>query len=383
MADVLEQVWLHRNISRVELVERTGLTSGTITNLTHELIKQEVIREYESVSGSVGRKRVMLGFDLRKYRLLGLDIGRASVCIVVVDLDGTIVSSIAQDMSGPRGQGGPEAYMQVIEPLLLGVKRELEASGHAVLGLGVGVPGPMDWEAGVLLEPPNFPGWSGFPIKQRMEQLSGLPTIIDDDARTSALAERWYGLGRSAQNLVFITMGIGIGGGVISEGRIVRGENGLCGQVGHMTIEVDGRLCACGNYGCWETVGSIPGILRRWSGGETMDELIAAIARGEPEAKRCMEQTLRYLETALVNVCNLYDPEWVVLGGKLYEYLADYMEPVQERLSSRLYAFTKDRMRVKPSTFGATQSAVGAASMLFARLVAEPMAMLAAKEQTT
>lgn len=377
MSEVLENIWQHRQISRVELVEHTGLTSGTITNLTHELIELKVIREFEAISGNVGRRRVMLGFDPGQYRIIGLDIGRASAEIVVVDLNGKILKTIERDMSDRRG---PDEYFEVIDPLLIEVKREMEAAGYTILGLGVGVPGPMDYGAGKLLDPPNFPGWKNFPLQRTLEEKYGLVCLIEDDARTSAMAERWYGLGRTIHDLVFITMGIGIGGGVVTDGKIVRGTNGLCGQVGHMTIVLDGKICDCGNRGCWETVGSIPGILSRWSGGNSMEQLRAAILAGDPEAVRCMEDTLSYLEMALINVYNLYDPELVVLGGRLYPYLADYLLPVQNHLRSRLYAFAKDRLRIEPSTFGTSQSAVGAAALVFGFLLSEPVRLLALTE---
>lgn len=374
MSEVLERIWRHQHISRVELVEHTGLTSGTITNLTSELIELQLIREFEAVSGSVGRRRVMLGFDTSLYQIIGLDIGRSTMEIVVVDLNGKVIKTVERDMSDRRG---PDEYFEVIDPLMAELKRETEAAGYSVLGLGVGVPGPMDYSAGRLLDPPNFPGWSGFPLQRTLEEKFGLVTRIEDDARTSAMAERWYGLGRSVGNLVFITMGIGIGGGVVQDGKIVRGANGLCGQVGHMTIVLDGKICDCGNRGCWETVGSIPGILSRWPGGKTMDQLMEAIRRGDAAALECMEHTLGYLETALINVYNMYDPELVVLGGRLYPYLADYLLPVQNHLRSRLYAFAKDRLRIEPSTFGTSQSAVGAAALLFGFLLSEPVRLLA------
>ncbi|RAV20688.1 ROK family protein [Paenibacillus contaminans] len=377
MSEVLDRIWQFQQVSRVELVEHTGLTSGTITNLTAELIELNIIREFEAVSGSVGRRRVMLGLDTNHYRIIGLDIGRATIEIVVVDLNGTIIRTIERDMSDRQG---PEQYFEVIGPLLSETKQEIEQAGYVILGLGASVPGPMDYNTGNLLDPPNFPGWSGFPLKRTLEERFGMVTLIEDDARTSAMAERWYGLGRNVQDLVFITMGIGIGGGVVSGGKVSRGTNGLCGQVGHMTIVLDGKICDCGNRGCWETVGSIPGILGRWPGGNSMEQLKEAIKQGDSEALRCMEDTLTYLETALINVYNLYDPEMVVLGGRLYPYLADYLLPVRSHLRSRLYAFAKDRLRIEPSTFGTSQSAVGAAALLFGFLLSEPVRLLSLAE---
>ncbi|NOU96092.1 ROK family protein [Paenibacillus sp. LMG 31456] len=377
MSEVLGRIWQYRQASRVELVERTGLTSGTLTNLTHELIEMNVLRENESISGNVGRRRVMLGFDPRVYRIIGLDIGRTALEIVVMDLNGEILQSIERDMSGCKG---PEEYFRIITPIVNEVKKGLEAEGCKILGLGAGIPGPIDYDQGTLLAPPNFPGWEGYPVQRVLEEQCGLVTLIDDDARTSAMAERWYGLGKSSQNLVFVTMGVGIGGGVVSGGAIVRGANGLSGQVGHMTIVQDGKMCDCGNRGCWETVGSIPGILSRWAQGGTIEEFQAAIKRREPEALQCLDKTISYMETALVNIQNLYDPEVIVLGGRLYPLLSDSMDSLKPRFQSRLYAFAKDRLRIESSTFGTSQGAVGAAALLLNFLLSEPVRLLSLTE---
>lgn len=375
MSEVMGRIWQHGQLSRVELVEHTGLTSGTITNLTHELIELRIIREFQSITSSVGRRRVMLGFDSSKYRIIGLDIGRGSIEIVVVDLNGNLLQTIERDMSD---RSGPEQYFHVIDPIVHDLKRSLEEGGYQILGIGAAVPGPMDYSLGILLDPPNFPGWSGFPLKQSLEERYGLVAMIDDDARTSALAERWYGLGRNVQDLVFVTMGIGIGGGVISKGSVVRGTNGLCGQVGHMTIVFDGIQCACGNIGCWETVGAIPGILNRWSKGSSLEQLNEAIRHKDPDALQCLADTLRYVEMALINICHLYDPELVVLGGKLFaSHLADSLPLIRSNLRSRQFAFAKDRLRIEPSTFGTSQNAIGAAAMLFGYLLTEPVRLLA------
>lgn len=373
MAAILKQIWRMEQVSRIELVEQTGLTSGTITNLTHELIELKVIREKESVSGHVGRKRILLGFDPGYYRIVGLDIGRTSFEIVVSDLCGTILKTVEREI---LQSSGPDIVEREIIPILQTIKNEAEQSGCRILGLGVGVPGPIDYGRGRLLNPPNFPGWNGFELRQLLEEELQWLVVIEDDARTSALAESWYGIGRNIEELVFITMGIGIGGGVVSGGDIIRGTNGLCGQVGHMTIVHNGKPCDCGNKGCWETVGSMPGILSRWAGVGTMEDFVTAVRKGDQEAVHCMDETLQYLETALINIYNLYDPQLVVLGGKLLPYLKEYLPAVQSNLQTRLYAFARERLMLRTSTFGASQSAYGATALLFGALLSEPLKLL-------
>ncbi|MCC3371877.1 ROK family transcriptional regulator [Cohnella sp. REN36] len=374
MADILQKIWEHESISRVELVELTGLTSGTITNLTQELLQTGLIRESETSSGSVGRKRVMLKLRTDRYTIIGLDIGRTSFEVVLADLAGRMIKSVEGNTVGIRD---PEQVLDLVAPHLESLKTDAADKKSPVIGLGVSIPGPMDKKTGKLLSPPNFPGWEGYPIQSALERRFGLNVFIEDDARTSALAERWYGLGRKAQDLLFVTMGMGIGGGVVAKGELVVGSNGLYGQVGHITLLPGGEICACGNEGCWETVGSIPGILRRWSEGNTIDGFFQAVREGDPAAVQCMQETLYYLECALTTLFNTYDPEVIVLGGKLYPYLTMHLSEIRSRVKARMYAFVRDRLHIESATFGASQNAVGAVALVFGALLNEPLQTLA------
>lgn len=374
MSVLLQQIWKHEAISRVELVELTKLTSGTVTNLTQDLIQLGLIRESETSSGAVGRKRVMLKYNLERYLIIGLDISRTSYEVILTDLSGRIVKSAEGNTVGIHQ---PEKILDLIDPHIRAMSQYAAAKGTPVIGLGVSIPGPMDRKAGQLLSPVNFPGWENYPIASTLESRFGLHVFVEDDARASALAERWFGFGRSVQDLLFITMGMGIGGGVITNGELVEGANGLYGQVGHITLVPDGLLCACGNRGCWETVGSIPGILRRWSAGDSIDEFFHAVRQGEPNAQQCLKQTLRDMESALTTLFNTYDPEIIVIGGRLYPYLAMYMDEIRAGVKERIYSFVRNRLTIEPATFGSSQNAIGAVALVFERLLTAPLQMLA------
>ncbi|QGQ99515.1 ROK family transcriptional regulator [Paenibacillus psychroresistens] len=373
MANILQTIWEHEAISRVELVELTGLTSGTITNLTQELIQWGLIRESETSQGSVGRRRVMLKYHTDRHIIIGLDISRTTFEIVMTDLMGRVMKSIEGNITGISA---PEQVLDLIEPHIQSMIAYANLKGLPVLGLGVSIPGPMDKVNGHLLSPPNFPGWEGYPIKDVLVKRFGLKVFIEDDARASALAERWFGLGRKSQDLVFVTMGMGIGSGVVSKGELVVGSNGLFGQVGHMTLVPKGSVCACGNEGCWETLGSIPGILRRWSGGDTIDAFFHAVHQGDKLANECLQETLYYLESALITLFNIYDPDVIILGGKLYPYLSMYLPEVKAHVKSRVYAFAQERLRIEPSSFGTSQNAIGAVALVFGNLLKGPLQVL-------
>ncbi|BBI35395.1 ROK family transcriptional regulator [Cohnella abietis] len=373
MSVILQQIWEHEGISRVELVTLTKLTSGTVTNLTQELIQLGLIREFATSSSAIGRKRVKLKYNTDQFMIIGIDISRTSYELILTDLAGQVINSVEGNTIGIHQ---PEKILDLIAPLIQNMITYASSKGMPVIGLGVSIPGPIDRKSGQLLTPPNFPGWENFPITSTLEKRFGLRVFIEDDARASALAERWYGLGRNVQNSLFITMGMGIGGGVISRGELVEGANGLYGQVGHITLIPNGLLCACGNRGCWETVGSIPGILRRWSVGDSIDDFFHAVHQEDPHAVQCLKDTLSDLESALTTLFNTYDPEIIVLGGRLYPYLAMYMDDIRSHVKDRIYSFVRDRLRIENATFGSSQNAKGAVALVFERLLTAPLQML-------
>lgn len=373
MALILQKIWEREAVSRIELVEMTGLTSGTITNLTQELLKKRLIRESESTSDSLGRKRVNLRFDTTSYAFIGLDIGRTSIGAVMTDLMGNVAEIIEYST---EGIANPDEVLALIDPFVNKLIASANAQKRKIAGIGVSIPGPMDQERGALIEPPHFPGWSGYPIREKLEARYGLQVLIEDDARTCALAERWFGIGRDGRDLVFVTMGMGIGGGVIQSGKVLRGANGLYSHFGHMAIMLDGPVCDCGNFGCWEAVGAIPGMLKRWGRSGSFSDFIREVREGDPHAVECMKETVRMLESALTSLFNLYDPDVIVLGGKLYPYFTPYRDNIVANVRRRVFGFVRERVFIEPSTFGDMQSLMGAVALLFGRVLEEPQFIL-------
>ncbi|WP_161601284.1 ROK family transcriptional regulator [Paenibacillus luteus] len=373
MSVLLQQIWEHEGISRVELVTLSKLTSGTVTNLTQVLIQLGLIREYATSSSAIGRKRVMLKYNTDNFMIIGIDISRTSYELILTDLAGQVIKSVEGNTVGIHQ---PAKILDLIVPLIQNMINHASTKGMTVIGLGVSIPGPIDRKVGKLRTPPNFPGWENFPIISTLEKKFGLRVFVEDDARASALAERWYGLGRNVQNSLFITMGMGIGGGVITKGELVEGANGLYGQVGHISLIPNGLLCDCGNRGCWETVGSIPGILRRWSVGDSIDDFFHAVHQEDPHAVQCLKDTISDLESALTTLFNVYDPEIIVLGGRLYPYLAMYMDEIRVRVRERIYPFVRNQLRIEHATFGSSQNAKGAVALVFEQLLTSPLQML-------
>ncbi len=376
MSQVLKTIWNLEPVSRIELVEETGLTSGTITNLTQDLLKVSLLKETELTTGNVGRRRVMLRLNEQCFKVIGIDIGRTSYEVVTTNLTGHILRSVEVEIERDTD---PRQVLEGVAEIVRGMISQISAQRDDLLGIGLSIPGPMDLQEGVLLVPPNFHNWEHFEVRKQLEDMLGRKIVMNDDARTSALAERWFGHGRKEDSFVYITMGHGIGGGVVSKGEVLLGSNGLYGQVGHITVIPEGELCECGNRGCWETVGSIPGILRRWNNGKerkTIEDFFQAVRANDPKAERCLEWTLQIMESTLTTLFNVYDPDLIILGGKLYPYLECYLPRIRHHVQASVYPSARNHVMIESASFGTSQSAVGAASLVFGVLMERPLDVL-------
>lgn len=378
LSQVLQSIWHSEPVSRIELVEETKLTSGTITNLTQDLLKVGLLKETELTTGNVGRRRVMLTLNEQRFKLIGIDIGRSSYEVVATDLTGRV--EFAEEVKTRRGTS-PHEVLAGVAAIVGETIARFSGREDQLLGIGLSIPGPMNLKEGTLLVPPNFPQWEHFAIRAELERMLGRSIVMNDDARTSALAERWFGQGRTHKedSFVYITMGYGIGGGIVSKGEVITGTNGLYGQIGHITVVPGGPLCECGNRGCWETVGSIPGILRHWKDGQEggdIDDFFQAVEAGEPEAKRCLDSTLRLMDSTLTTLFNVYDPALIIIGGKLFPYLERYLPSVRRHVQASVYPSARHNVIIEPASFGTSQSAIGAASLVFGELMRRPLDML-------
>lgn len=378
MSQVLKDIWNLEPVSRIELVDETNLTSGTITNLTLDLLKAGLLKETELTTGSVGRRRVMLRLNEMSFKVIGIDIGRSSYEVVTTNLIGQILQS--QEVEIDR-HTDPLQVLEGVVAIVREMMSQISTQNDKLLGIGLSIPGPMNLKEGVLLVPPNFPHWEHFEIRKELERRLGRKIVMNDDARTSALAERWFGHSRKLKedSFVYITMGYGIGGGVVSNGEIILGTNGLYGQVGHITVVPGGELCECGNRGCWETVGSIPGILRHWNHGKkesTIEDFFEAVQAKDPSAERCLEWTLQMMESTLTTLFNVYDPALIIIGGKLYPYLESYLPRIRHHVQASVYPSARSHVMIESASFGTSQSAVGAASLVFGELMERPLDVL-------
>ncbi|MDA8145482.1 MAG: ROK family protein [Thermaerobacter sp.] len=305
--------------------------------------------------------------------LLGVDLGGTKIEVGVVSREGVLGQRLR--VPTPRGQG-TAAVVDRIRAAMGEVLRRAEVAWGALDGVGVGAPGPLDRQAGVILEAPNLPELNGFPLAAALAE-GGVPLYLENDANAAALGEYRFGAGRGSADLVYVTVSTGIGGGIILGGRLYRGVSGTAGEVGHTVVEVEGPPCACGSRGCLETLASGTAIARQAAAAlaagresvlaaEGLDAaaVYRAAGAGDVLAREITERAGYYLGVGISNLINLLNPERVILGGGVVQAGRDLFDPVERAVRERALKVPAAACRILPAGLGQDAGVLGAAAVV-------------------
>jgi putative N-acetylmannosamine-6-phosphate epimerase/predicted NBD/HSP70 family sugar kinase len=296
---------------------------------------------------------------------IGVDIGGTAVKAGWVDRQGKV--DLVTRMPTNAGEGRDSiasVTAQVIERVLAAGRR----IGREPAGLGIASAGAIDASAGtVFAATENLPGWTGFDLRAFAEDRFHLPTHVANDAHAAVLAELRFGLGRELSDFVAITLGTGIGGGIVSGGKLLRGRHGFAGTLGHHTIRFDGRPCNCGRSGCLEAYVSTAALISEYQGPQaaTADEISRLAIAGDPAAKEAYRVVAGYLAEGVANIFNILDPQAVILSGGLIEGHTQFAEDVESRTASILHFGSKRKPSVLHSAAGQYAGLQGAAASVF------------------
>jgi len=373
---VLEALQKLQPVSRTSLADVTGLTPATITHMIDELASFDLLRESPSGERQVGRRPTLLTFNPSRGHVIGVEVSRSGMRSVRVDFAGRAVQYASRAFK-------PTASVRRGVNLLRDVIEEVRDSSLPLLGIGVGVPGPIDTTAGVVLGPPNFAGWRNVPLGAMVTEAFGVPCWVEDDAKAAAFGERWHGAGRTAETLLYISLRSGIGAGLIVGDRVYRGTHELAGEIGHTTIHVDGPMCECGNRGCVETLVSAPALLqearRLGVAADTVDQIHELAQRGDAVAQNIKERAYTYLGAAVLNAVNHYDPELIVLGGGLVRAWPDLVPCVAARVKGRSFGYLSKDVHIVPSALAEDATALGAAALAAHGILRRPRELLSVR----
>ncbi len=279
--------------------------------------------------------------------VVGVDLGGTNIKLGLISPDGEVLE---RNSTETRAERGPEAVAGRICDAVLGLLARAGLDRRAVAGVGIGSPGTIDLQAGVVTFSPNLPGWHDVPLRRLVEEGTELGCVLDNDANAAALAESWVGAGRGKSSLILLTLGTGIGGGIVLDGRIWHGGNGVAGEIGHMSIDPDGPECGCGNRGCLEAFASATGMVRRMKEaiekGEktsladqaetlTARRIHEAAEAGDQAARRTVQMTGRYLGIGVSNLMHILNPEVIAFSGGMTGAGRMLMDPLLEEADWR------------------------------------------------
>ena len=345
-------------LSQAEIARVTGLSRTTVHSLVAELKGWAMVQEVDTVQPDArgGRPAIQLVLRDASQAVLGIDFGHSHVQVAIADMARNVRAERRCDL---------DVNHHAVEALDTSARLAAETLAESgfdrssLVGAGIGIPGPVDREHGTAGSATILPGWVGLRIASEMQRRLGIPVEIENDANLGALAELTWGAGRDCSNFAYVKAATGIGAGLVIDGRLLRGASGTAGEIGHTTLDEEGALCYCGNRGCLETVASGPSIIRLVANGSdgadgsalTLEHVIELVVDGDVRARRAVSDAGREIGVAVAGLCNLINPERVIVGGMLSRAGEVLLQPLRESLRRHAVQAAAEKVEVVQAVF--------------------------------
>lgn len=365
-------------ISRADVARETGLTPATVSNITAELIDLGIVYETERGRSNGGRKPVLLKIRSDVCYFCAVHISSQFVEAAVTDIDAGIVWKSSR--SFPRGIGPTQAMnsaISLVQEALRNVPK-----GKKAAAIGVCVHGLVLSEEGILVYAPNL-GWENVPVADLLQTEFGLPVFMENDVRAMALAESWCGLAHDGADFVYLFIGSGIGGSIMLNNHLYKGNGGFAGEFGHSTIEPDGPLCECGNRGCLQALASDNVVLKNYCRRSGRDEsctkyedVIAAARKGDEDALGEILKSVRYIGIEVGNIISAFSPTLIIVNGGIAKLGNTVMIELDDVIRKRSMKYTHNRTRLLFSCLGESAPLRGAASCAIREMFEHPRKFL-------
>jgi len=360
-------------ISRVELAQRMDLTRAAITAIVDDLLKGGTVKEAPSRSFNTGRPPVTLLVNQEYGYVAGIDMGATHLTVIIADCAAHVVEEDEIPLSIANG---PNFCIDQADTLLKNMLQHAHLKLGDLLTIGIGVPGPIVAEAGMVLAPPIMPGWDRFPIRATLEERWRHPVSLNNDAELGAIGEWAYGAGRSVDDLTYIKVGTGIGAGMLLNGHIYRGASGSAGEIGHVTIDENGPQCKCGNRGCLEAFAGGDAIasqardkIRNGTSTQlakmpldriTTRDIIKEARLGDLVAQQILVQAGGHLGVAISSLVNLINPKMIILGGGVAQIGDLFLEPIRQVVQKQSLKAAAQGLQITTALLGSRSSGMGA-----------------------
>ena len=356
--------------SRIELAKRTGLSKMAVTNIISEFMEQNLVEEKECVRiQGKGRNPIKLCLSSKAPKMIGVHIYRGECSVILCDFQ----LHILQRRSFPVTE---ENHGRLLEYLFQEIDEILDRIPRTeICGIGIGALGPVDVGKGRILNPPNFYGMKNIDIVSVLKERYDMPVFFDSQYDGAALAEKFFGNGRDVEDFVFVGLANGIGSGIISQGTIYRDYSGFTSELGHVSIDWNGRVCSCGRKGCLETYISSPVIARKLcqiTGWKKSFREFCQIDMSEyaKETDQVLEDMMEKLACGIVNLTNLFNPQKVIIGHEGYWIPDRYIWDLENYINEKKLLADYHQIRVEKSYFGEDAHIIGCACSLLTEIFA-------------
>jgi glucokinase-like ROK family protein len=389
-AIILEVFRTHVTLSRARLASETGLNPSTVSSIVGELIQENLIRETDLIQASTGRPGRLLELNPEGGCALGVEINVDYIELVVADFAANILWR-QRHVSTP--EAGQHVIMAQVVDLAKLASAFVQERKYRLLGVGVGVPGLVDVASGLLRLAPNL-RWANVPIREVLAGYFDCPIYVENEANAAALGEYYFGAVRNVKDFIYLSTGVGLGSGIVIDGKLFRGMFGYAGEAGHMTLDVNGELCGCGKRGCWETfvgpraveqrvrrslTSGAKSILHEMAKGDlqniVFENVVQAAQAGDQIAIDALGEVAFYLGIGIANLVNLFNVEVIVLGGALNNASSLLLKEVERVVFANTLAPEREQLKIIPSAHGSDACIMGAIALVLDDILREPALM--------
>lgn len=359
---LLKEIVANSPISRAKLSELTGLNKSTVSSQINSLIEKKLIFEIGQGQSSGGRKPVMLVFNKNAGYSIGIDIGVDYMNGLLTDLKGNIVLDDYRLLENPS----PEIVKDLLFSMIKHFIEQMPESPYGLIGICLGVPGLVNREKQIIFTP-NFDWDYDMNLKAQIEQEFQVPVFVENEANAGAHGEKEFGVAKNYENLIYVSVSTGIGIGIIMKNELYRGVKGLAGEMGHITIDLNGLKCSCGNRGCWELYASEKALLKSLPHHlqkSSLQELTEQANQNNPEILMALENFGYYLGIGLTSILNTFNPEAVIIRNDVIEALPMVLNSVRNSISLRIHHQFANSYDLLLSLLGKNATALGASSLV-------------------
>jgi predicted NBD/HSP70 family sugar kinase/biotin operon repressor len=364
---VIQTLQLLGVTSRADVARHTGLSRSTVSNIVAGLQAEGMVVDRDPdgrAAAGGGRPPALIALEPRAGFAIGLDFGKRHLAVALADLSHQLLAEEWREMADDYD--AEDGIQQAAELVQLVVDASGADTGR-LLGVGMGLPGPVH-RSGVVGSSAILPGWAGTQAAERMGERLDMQVWLSNDANLGALAESTWGAGRGACGVVYLKLATGSGAGIVLDGRVFEGAGGTAGEIGHTSLDETGDICRCGSRGCLETYASgsaIAALLSRSLGEAlTLDDVLARADEGDPGCRRALADAGRHIGAAVADLCNLINPERIVVGGSMAVAGDLLLDPLRESVGLRAIPSAAEDVRIVPGELGERAELLGAVALV-------------------